>query len=227
MTSSGASQKINSDVISGEEIQRKLEVFRKEFISSFHDQLKQVYNVAKGKDPVNIDYGLIGNIVKETIQSLVENSTQTIPIVGPFVGKFLVTFPLLLYETYQEGKSREEAAGQHEEQVKLGKRVVDSTIEEVAYEITRIFEYQISMIASEGHIGMLAEFAVAKIFDEATKNKNQVAFHRNDLLKALLVDTDAKLLTKMKWKFLNDYEKPIIIEKEKWDLCHIFTKPGL
>ncbi|CAH1788222.1 unnamed protein product [Owenia fusiformis] len=106
---------------------------------------------------------------------------------------------------------------------KLTNEDVELIVEDVACELSIVFEYQLGMISGRTHVQMLAEHAVDCIFTYLRRNDSELT--RNDLLYAVLTVLPKKR-NKSKFVLHTKFDQNENC-KYKWRLHHVLKYPGL
>jgi hypothetical protein len=174
--------------------------FKEEFAKDFISKLESYEDISMGKATATVKYTKFSGLIANAMKTVISDAASSIPLIGPFAARILTTVPGKIYEHQAKKGITKHANEVSAEMIQLGASKIEALIEEVGHEITRIFEYQISVLRSEKDAKKLAEFAVEKILASGagiSGGHNRVEFDRDGLLGSLLRKEDESTLSKI------------------------------
>lgn len=171
----------------------------------------------------SISFGLIESKVDLSFSILEHGADWTgaginlIPVVGPFIA--LGFKAVQDFARFQGKRSSQKKADELVKLLHAHSNInaeIEIILEEVAFEVTRISEYQISRLNKNG-ITQMAQCAVDRMFHYGLSNKTaHYNFDRNHLLEGIYSPSHT----------VNN-KTIVTIDNKKWNNNSIFTKPGL
>lgn len=238
------------------EAKNKLESFKTEFEKAFKSKISGYHDIATGSSEVKLKYSTLGYVTKSIFQGVLGYGLKQIPKFGPFVVE-LATIPVWGYENYHKNKIIEKAKALNDEFSESRNFYLELTIQEVANEIIRIFEYQIVMLKTITEVQKLARIATTKILEYG--ETHNLPFNRNTLLGALVMESESgmiqqvwelgtsrkeiaktieeaakavpeslkKMGASVKAVLPNNFEQLNTIDDQTWNAKSIFYKAGL
>jgi tetratricopeptide (TPR) repeat protein len=167
--------------------------FKKKFNELFFEKLQSFQDISIGKAEAKVEYGITGSAMKFIVENVISNAAGGIPFVGPFAAGFLSTLPTQLHEYYEKKRLTGDATEVTVKLYEVGAARIERVIDELAHEISIIFEYQIAVLKDMPTVAKAAKAAVDKIF-EADQNA-RFNFDMHGLLSALVVKLKPNAVT--------------------------------
>lgn len=208
--------------------QEKLIKFKELFIERFGEEIRFRKKVKDGF--ASNRYKKTSYIMEAT--DVASAITSLIPIFGTFAAPIPAAIDLFIkayhgYKDYQQDKQTKQILESSENSSGLDyylslKDYMDRIINEVAIEIVRIYEYQISKLQTLKDIQKAAQYAKKLIFNSSNL---QLEFTRDNVLKVLYME--AKKVNKFKMIKFTDQVHTSIQEFPKWKLSSMFYRPGI
>lgn len=227
-----------------------LKAFKETFLVYFRSQLRLFEEFKQKVEHNQID------VIEHTALRLGRNLLQQNEKRRPtFVGPFAVTSPpVYLSEVLDEKSDAVALFGEQDiYQLMVGMGYIEAVLEEIAFEVVRIFEYQILILSQSHRLSLLCEFMVDKIFFQAKQRflitlpevvsqfaaldigddqkelscEDIIEFTRNDILSALFDTETISEEEESLHALIHSSEVVTIHTGQVWKLSEIFTHTGL